>query len=744
MSIPSIPSAGNLVSSLNSSVKIIQADIYDFNWFLKNSELQNITKISDIEVRKAAEITSKVKEQAFNARKAAEAAKETTDAVKSGNLKGMGKTGSMISSIANVISLVAAIVGAALGVFNTLTINEILNGQTQQFAAQVGEGNRLFRVLGKSVARIANLEKKTKLLENDQRTIGLRGQQAFTNSVRARELAEQSRKLGNDALYEARQGRKILDGQIQKLAAETGLKIAGLKQQYDAIVKQVGTNANNSIQQTIKQLQDAQQQVTKTVNDSLMKSQDSIKKLTADVQKGNTAITALRNGLQQTFNTTQGTIKQVVDKGITPIARASTAWGVTVTPATVTPATVTISDGSAVTVTPAVVTPATVTPAQFSSSAIGQQVAQQIKQGDSTLASADVNLAQGIANVNADLQNTKKTLGKTNINTIDQGARLIIEQLKTQNQQQDIKIKQLEAENQKQDIKINQQDIMGGQGINLLNGIVAALGALSSKVTQVQQNTSAIVPAINQLPQKTADVIVPEIVPNTENAICESLRNGCMQQYIPQLFPKPITPNDISDALARALDAANLAANFPPLSGAIDVHDCVSESTISLPYGGVGLYGLQSQIEQVSNQIEIISKTICRDKTLGANTLNELRSIGGSILYAVEQVASLTGSGFNAMQDDGLLSENNWNYTPGTINLKSGIYNALNDKGTFKDPQQLETEKPKSGVDTVSEIKSNFNSASETLKTDIDKAKEERDKEIEEIKVKEFDYGDLL
>ncbi|MEH1791610.1 hypothetical protein, partial [Nostoc sp.] len=56
-----------------------------------------------------------------------------------------------------------------------------------------------------------------------------------------------------------------------------------------------------------------------------------------------------------------------------------------------------------------------------------------------------------------------------------------------------------------------------------------------------------------------------------------------------------------------------------------------------------------------------------------ANLLNEVRDIASSLMNATEQTINVVGKGFNALQDDGILSEGNWQYFPPNVSLKSGI-----------------------------------------------------------------------
>jgi hypothetical protein len=491
---------------------ILDAESWRKIIFAKNENLAKyVTQSNQSPIRTLYEVRKKVDV----VQKTADSANDTAKAIKAGNLSGLGKTGQILGSVTRVVSTVASIVGAATGVFNTITITEILNGDDSNFVSKAGEARRLFSLLGKTQARISALEKQTKINDANQKVTGLRAQQAFTNSVTARELAQQSRKLGNDALYEARVGRKLLEEKITAINKFAQKSISDIRSEFQKQVDKI--SANLKAQALRPQVQVA--------------TKEDIGKLAVDIQKVNIIVNRFPSVIQRTFNTTQSTIKQVVDKAITPLAKIGDAWGVTVTPATVTPATVTPSDGGAVTITPATVTPATVTPAMFSSSAIGQRVTQQIKQETSgidtkinVLANAITNVGtasqQGITNVNADLQNTKKALSKTDISTIDNGARLQIEQLKRENQLQTQEITKL-TQNLQSEQKVNQD------ALNKLNQINLGITGLGVTVMGIQAGLSA-------LPSRTASQIVPQIAPIVDNTICNSANGGCLGNALNQ------------------------------------------------------------------------------------------------------------------------------------------------------------------------------------------------------------------
>ncbi|MBD2204941.1 hypothetical protein H6G33_04220 [Calothrix sp. FACHB-1219] len=134
-----------------------------------------------------------------------------------------------------------------------------------------------------------------------------------------------------------------------------------------------------------------------------------------------------------------------------------------------------------------------------------------------------------------------------------------------------------------------------------------------------------------------------------------------------------------------------------------------------------------------------------------ANVVNNVRSIGGSIVSAVEQSARLTGKGFNAMQDEGLLSENNWDYTPENLKLKGGLYAKF---GKLADGISVVTEglqaieavtsEIRSAVDSANQIKQESKEIEDAIKEAIGQSKTERETAIEALPPKEYSWEDLI
>jgi ABC-type dipeptide/oligopeptide/nickel transport system ATPase component len=134
-----------------------------------------------------------------------------------------------------------------------------------------------------------------------------------------------------------------------------------------------------------------------------------------------------------------------------------------------------------------------------------------------------------------------------------------------------------------------------------------------------------------------------------------------------------------------------------------------------------------------------------------ANSLNEVRNIGGNIITAIEQTGELTGKGFNALQNDGLLSELNWNTAPEELNLKGGLYakldklaNGISVVTTGLQAIESITGEVRSAVDSANQIKTNATEIKTALSDLTAQKTGERDAEIEQLPALDFDYLDLI
>lgn len=169
-------------------------------------------------------------------------------------------------------------------------------------------------------------------------------------------------------------------------------------------------------------------------------------------------------------------------------------------------------------------------------------------------------------------------------------------------------------------------------------------------------------------------------------------------------------------------------------------------------FGGV-IDGFFKNIFGVSEWAEIKTRwqTANRIYQAAANGANEVRSIGGNIISAVEQTAQLTGKGFNAMQDEGLLSESNWDYSPETLNLKGGLFakfgklaNGISIATEGLEAIESITSEIRSAVDSANQIKENAKEVDDGLKELIGASKAKREEEVEALPPKTYSWEDLI
>ncbi|BAZ54346.1 hypothetical protein NIES4103_70310 (plasmid) [Nostoc sp. NIES-4103] len=134
-----------------------------------------------------------------------------------------------------------------------------------------------------------------------------------------------------------------------------------------------------------------------------------------------------------------------------------------------------------------------------------------------------------------------------------------------------------------------------------------------------------------------------------------------------------------------------------------------------------------------------------------ANSVNEIRSIGSSLNDAISTTATLTGRGFNALQNDGILSDYNWEPTPENLRLKGGIYAKLGKLadgitivGETLEAIESVTSEIRSAVESANQIKSNTIEMESEVKKLLGDETRKRDEAIEAIQAPTFNYEDLL
>ncbi|MEH2113538.1 hypothetical protein [Nostoc sp.] len=113
-----------------------------------------------------------------------------------------------------------------------------------------------------------------------------------------------------------------------------------------------------------------------------------------------------------------------------------------------------------------------------------------------------------------------------------------------------------------------------------------------------------------------------------------------------------------------------------------------------------------------------------------ANLLNEVRDIASSLMNATEQTINVVGKGFNALQDDGILSEGNWQYLPPNVSLKSGIIAQLATGSILDATVTVATETPQTGTALSQQINTEISNLNTAIQTAINNAVTARNQEI--------------
>lgn len=127
-----------------------------------------------------------------------------------------------------------------------------------------------------------------------------------------------------------------------------------------------------------------------------------------------------------------------------------------------------------------------------------------------------------------------------------------------------------------------------------------------------------------------------------------------------------------------------------------------------------------------------------------ANLLNEIREMSAILIHGTEQTLNVVGKGFNALQDDGILSEGNWQYLPAKISLKSGLLAQLATGSAPDASITMATEKPQTGAALSEQINTEITNLDTTIKTAITEATTQRTQEISQLTTPVFSWDALL
>jgi hypothetical protein len=308
-------------------------------------------------------------------------------------------------------------------------------------------------------------------------------------------------------------------------------------------------------------------------------------------------------------------------------------------------------------------------------------------------------------------------------------------------------------------------DIEKATGVAMCRNLQTGCGkkaiddAVGNVVNNNNNNTGAVLNALGA----ASDVANLALLPVINNKLGDQLPGGLSTVI------KKITRNQAINQIANLVTMAAAIHNVVQLSdnaavtffGILDnifaiptlIINPEAETIDTRDVFGDAIENVMKSVFGVQEWAEIKQRwqTYNRIYQAGANSINELRNIGSSIVSAVEQTARLTGKGFNALQDEGILSELNWDYTPEDFKLRGGLYGKL---GKVADGISIVTEgleaieaitsEIRSAVDSANQIKQESKEIEDSIKELIGQSKTKREEEVEALPAKSYSWEDLI
>lgn len=534
--------------------------------------------------------------------------KKVTDGLKSGNWKAVG---GKFASFMTLAFAALSVFGAIIGTVNSTAITQLSEITVRQFEVQGREFAIQFRLLERAITGLRGLDKTVSKLVKEQKEFIDRTYAEATKSNRG---AIEARKMANDALYEVRQGRKILEERIASQAQSANTKISELTNRFNKALGNVSNNAQNTIQNTINKLQQQVAELQKPSN-----SNQEIPKLQQRVDTLFKTVETIPQNFRKIVEVNNDTVKKSVDAAFKPVQQAQRRFGVSITPATVTPASITYSTGGIVVPTLATVTPAQVTYSDFSTSDAGLQAQVKAEREADTLS---------------------RQLGATNgrvsaaFDQIAQARNIADAALR------EAKIKGIPVDTSGIDRRITTIE----QNVNTRIGNIEKVNERSErKLDSILPTINQILPTLAGIPliaaRATADVIRPDIPTisgieaATGRAMCRNLQTGCGRQAIDDAVGNINQHN--TNNTGSVLDAINTGANAALLQGQQTILQRLGDQ---LPGG-------------LSGKLQRFSKWLHLDRALNMmiwattihNALMLSSDIGQTLLGAINNVLQLFG-----------------------------------------------------------------------------------------------------
>lgn len=310
MPVPSTPSYAQMPNNLSELLKIHRDGYRKFSQGLTN--LTKVTKLTSKRVKDVAKVANTVKKTANNAKK-------ITDFLKKGKFKQVNpKLGNAVGFALNLASI-----GLSL-----LTINQI--GKLQEVQLRID--GIVQRDLGDAFTRAINNTLTIRKLreefntfvsqyKQDKDKLGANITANLQNLIKIRELSEAAKKQANDALYEAREGRKKVEA---KVAENFNTLRDGLQQLFNDVSSQNAELANRTAE------------ARKLGNDALYEARTNNQQLTSEINQkfqaarklGNDALyeaRANRQKLEANFGQQLNSLRRNLNLEVQSIERKSAA-----------------------------------------------------------------------------------------------------------------------------------------------------------------------------------------------------------------------------------------------------------------------------------------------------------------------------------------------------------------------------------------------------------------------------------
>ncbi|WP_414576944.1 hypothetical protein, partial [Anabaena sp. CCY 9402-a] len=580
-------------------------------------------------------ITSVLKRNAYIQ---GEVAKPVAEFLK--KIPGKGNAASKAAAAGSTLGGLIAIGGVAIVVAIQAILQGIINSSTfKNFDYVNGELQKSFDRYQKNVIAIRGVEAQVKQFkQEDQRT---------RDRIYAIEKQQPKiREDANNALYETRQGRKIVEGKI----AQANKEVATLKSQFEKLLGNANSNFQKTIETTVNNLQKALEKA----NNEITKANNEVNKANNQVKDINSKLTAVEKSINVVKNLPQATATAIttiqtgmlraVDETNKVVQQATRRWGVTVTPATVTPATVTVSDQSGLKVTPVTVTPARVTYSDFSSSDIGDMVREQQRRDKETLEREISALGGGVTVVAAEAKQARLTA---------------LEALAEAKKKAFVDITPLQREIDKVKADIKADEVKFGSQIKEIERVNAEG---NRKLDQFNGKLDQIIPMLGLIPGKVATTIkpnlltAPQVEAATGNAICKSLNGGCGKASVDYAVNRINQQNN--NNTGSVLDAVNTGANAALLTGQQTI---LSRLGDQLP-GGIG-----GKLSRFSDWLKL-------DRAL--NLLTTAATVHNAFMLSNDIGQTLLGIISNILQLVGLKDDNGQAFDIGSV-ISSTIENFI-------------------------------------------------------------------